>query len=59
MDTRIILAIAVMVLLIIFATIGWHIWSGLRLKRQVDREYQLQRAYERARERKILSNIPR
>ncbi|WP_235334068.1 hypothetical protein [Aquabacterium sp. NJ1] len=46
-------------LVAVFATIGWHVYGGLRLKRQVDRDFQLMRAFNRAREARILSSISR
>ena len=40
-------------------TIGWHVWAGLRLKRQVEKDYEHLRAINRAREASLLSSISR
>lgn len=41
------------------AAIGWHVWAGLRLKHQVDKDYEHLRAIDRAREASLLSSITR
>lgn len=46
-------------LAVVFGMIGWNVWGGLRLKRQVDEDYEQLRAINRARDVSVLSNTTR
>ena len=39
------------------AIIGWHVYAGLRLKRQVDKDYAALKAIDQERETRWLAEI--
>jgi hypothetical protein len=41
----------------VMVTMGWHIWQGLKLKRQVDKDYWDLKAMNRAYEKRVLASI--
>lgn len=59
MDNTLGILIVATGLTVVFGMIGWNVWGGLRLKRQVDRDYEELRAINRARDVSVLSNSTR